>query len=150
MSFWHEGFLQDHMVLGLTYSSRGRTEMLRVLHTIWKEQKITRKHTKGLGRCQCLAKAFPQLWGMQQLKKKGFWGQDILYFTARARFGSPCLGGKILIISCHFVFKRQSFKLDFCTGIPHPTGGLNKTCDTRIPLCQCQENTLNIMARIYS
>lgn len=63
MSFWYKGFLQDHMVLGLTYSSRGRTEMLRVLHTIWKEQKITRKHTNGLGTVPVFRESIPSSLG---------------------------------------------------------------------------------------
>lgn len=87
---------------------------------------------------------------MQEIKEKGFLGQGLGFCTARAHFGSPCLRGKILIISCHFVFKKQSFRLCFYTGIVHPTRGLNKICDTGIPLCQCQETTLNIIARIYS
>lgn len=88
---------------------------------------------------------------MQQTKEKGFLGQDQLYYTERAQFGSPCLRGKILMIKCHFVFKKQSFKLDFYTGIAQPARGfINKTCDTRIPLCHCQDTTLNIIARIYS
>lgn len=62
-------------------------------------------------------KAFPQVWGMQQMKEKGFLDQGLLYYIARAHFGSSSPRGKILVISCHFEFNKQSFKHDFYTGI---------------------------------
>lgn len=136
MSFWHKGFLHNHMVLGLTYSSRGRTEILKVLHTIWKEQKITRKHTKGLGTVPVFRESIPSSLGHAADEGERLFGSRPWYCTARAHLGSPCLRGKISMIRCYFMFKKQSFKLDFYTGIytAHPTRGLNKICDTRISL----------------
>lgn len=50
-------------MLVLNYSFRGRTEILRVLHTIWKEQKITKKHTKGLGTVPVFRESIPSSLG---------------------------------------------------------------------------------------
>lgn len=82
--------------------------MFRASHTIWTEQKLTRKHTKWLGTLPGRSEGIPSVWGVQQMKEKVFLDQSLLHCTARAHSGSTCLTGGIPVISCCFVFKKQS------------------------------------------
>lgn len=72
---------------------------------------------KGLGILPVFREGIPSSLGHAANKGERFLNQGLLYYTARAHFGSACLRSKILVISCHFVFRKQSFKNDFYTGI---------------------------------
>lgn len=91
--------------------------MFRALYAIWNEQKLTRKHTKGLGTLPVFKEGIPSSLGHAANEGERLFGSRPLYYIAKAHFGSACLRGKILVISCHFMFKKPSFKHDFYTEI---------------------------------
>lgn len=62
--------------------------MLGALHTIWNEQKLTRKHTKGLGTLPVFRKGIPSSLGHAANGGESFLDQSRLYYIATAHFGS--------------------------------------------------------------